>query len=165
MNPKNIPLLHTGFVEIQMQFKRSKKKFQEHCLTMHELLPRTEPVRHRILQGVSKMFRQNQKVKVQINVCSEMSGFWAYSKDYFKKIRTLTMHILLATDMIIYNIRPQFNNCWDIIVYRVTTYNNFSKCPPAESRHAWTRQIMDCRALSRLPGSLQIVWQAPKLHG
>jgi len=50
-------------------------EFQEHCLTVHELLPGMELRRHRILQGESRMFRQSQsesysnnnKVKAHIN--------------------------------------------------------------------------------------------------
>jgi len=64
----------------------------------------------------------------------------------------------------IYNTRSQFNNCWVIVVYRVTIHNNFSKCPPPASRQAWTRQIVDCGTLSKLPGWLQIVWQAPRVR-
>jgi hypothetical protein len=64
----------------------------------------------------------------------------------------------------IYNTLSQFNNCWGIVVYGVTVHNNFAKYRPPESRQAWTRQIMDCRTFSKLPGWLQIVWQAPKVR-
>jgi len=40
----------------------------------------------------------------------------------------------------------------------VTGDNKRSKCSPPASKHAWTRLVMDCRALSEPPGRLRIVW-------
>jgi hypothetical protein len=41
-------------------------------------------------------------------------------------------------------------------------YNKCSKCPLWDSMHAWSCVIMDCCICSKMPGQLQIVWQASR---
>jgi hypothetical protein len=62
-----------------------------------------------------------------------------------------------------YNSCSQFNNYWFPTVYQVTFQNKYPKCPPPESVHTWTRLIMDCHALSEVPGLMRMVWWASQI--
>jgi len=41
-------------------------------------------------------------------------------------------------------------------VYQVPIHNKFSKCPPPELMHSWTRVIADCHTLSKVPRQVKL---------
>jgi hypothetical protein len=112
----------------------------------------------------SKERKQASKKKVQINICPEMSGLESNWKITFndKYIDCVTFRLQLTWYS--HSTRSQFSNCWVLIVYQVTAHNKCSKCPPSGPIHAWTRMIVDCRTLSKVPGRLWMVWEANKMR-
>jgi hypothetical protein len=57
-----------------------------------------------------------------------------------------------------------FNNSSVLIAYRDKIGNKLFKCLPPESTKAWTRRIMHCRTLAKVPGRLQTALQPLKIR-
>jgi hypothetical protein len=58
---------------------------------------------------------------------------------------------------------PPFSSGLGTSIGGAVHYNKWAKCPPRESMQASTRLIVDCSIHSKMPGLLQIVWQASTL--
>jgi hypothetical protein len=117
-----------------------------------------------MLGQTSRMSSHQNKEKVPTNMCPGMSGFWVLKiTSNHKHLNCVILYLQLT--QYIYSTRSQFNNCWVLIVYRVTIHNKWSKCLPPESVHAWTRLIMDCSTLSKVLGRLRMVWQTQTCVG
>jgi len=95
---------------------------------------------------------------------SQNEWFLSLLERLHSTINTLTMQYFTYNwHDYIYNTHSQFNNCWFLTVYQVTT--NAQHCPPPQLLCTATHLNMDCWTLSKVMGQLRMVWQAQKCVG